>query len=189
MSHAELLRHLLPPSSYDLAAPALGAELDAEGAALDLAQGYADQILQETDPRSTAALLTDWERVYGLSDPYIVAAGISQSFQERRAALVTKVTMRGGQSPAFFVALAAALGYAITITECHPQTSEDDTEYAAHDERFRFVWYVNSALYTLRELSSEDDTEMATAVWGNGLLEAVVKRYRPAHTLVLFAYW
>ena len=29
---------------------------------------------------------------------------------------------------------------------------------------------------------------MATAVWGNTLLECVINRFKPAHTLVLFLY-
>jgi uncharacterized protein YmfQ (DUF2313 family) len=188
MTHADLLRLLLPPSSIDAWAVSINAELVAEGKALDLALGYADMLLQEADPRTTAAMLADWERVYGLPDPYITAAGISQSFAERRAALVAKVVMQGGQSPAFFIGLAASLGYTITITECHPENTEDDTEYPIRDEQYRFVWYVNAASVTVRELTSEDDTEMATAVWGNGLLEAVINRYKPAHTYVLFSY-
>ena len=188
MTHSNLLKLLLPPSSLDPNATALGAELAAEGNALDLALGYADQLLAEADPRTTAAMLADWERVYGLPDPYITAAGIAQSIQERRAALVAKVTMQGGQSKAFFIALAQSLGYAITITECSPHTTEFDTEHPDYDEQYRFVWYVNSALNTVRDRTSEDDTEMATAVWGNGLLEAVINRYKPAHTYVLFAY-
>lgn len=113
---------------------------------------------------------------------------VPQSLPERRAALLAKIRLLGGQSAAFFVALAAALGYAITITECHPQTSEDDSEYEARDDQYRFIWIVNAALYALRELCSEDDSETATAVWGNALLETFITRYKPAHTIVLFAY-
>ncbi|MCM8595124.1 YmfQ family protein [Accumulibacter sp.] len=188
MIHADLLKLLLPPASVDPNGPSIGAELVADGAALDRALGYAEQALEESDPRTTAALLADWERVYGLPDPVLVAAGISQSFQERRSALVAKVTFQGGQSVAFYLALAATLGYTITITECHPETTEDDTEYPVRDEQYRFVWIVNAALYTVRDLVTEDDTEMATAVWGNALLESFLTRYKPAHTLVLFAY-
>lgn len=188
MIHAGLLKLLLPPISIDPNGAALGCELGAEGNALDCALGAAGQILQEADPRTTAAMLADWERVYGLPDPYITANGIIQSFQERRRALVSKVAMQGGQSPAFFISLANSLGYAITITECHPQTTEDTSEYPIQDEQYRFVWYVNSALYTQLDLTSEGDTEMATVVWGNGLLEAVINRYKPAHTHALFAY-
>jgi len=188
MMHIDLLRALLPPSSIDPMGPALGVELTAEGKALDQAQSFADQILLEADPRTTATMLADWERVYGLPEAYIVALGITQSFQERRAMLVAKVTLQGGQSKAFYIGLAAAIGYTITITECVPSTTEYDTEAPIYDEQFRFVWYVNAPSVTVREETTEDDSEMATAVWGNALLEAVINRYKPAHTLALFAY-
>ena len=99
-AHADLLKLLLPQSSYDANGRALGAELAADGNALDLAQWAADQILIEADPRTTAALLADWERVYGLPTNCIAATGIAQSTAERRAALVSRVTMQGGQSAA-----------------------------------------------------------------------------------------
>lgn len=110
------------------------------------------------------------------------------SIPERISALVAKVLMQGGQSRAFFIALAAALGYTITITELTPQTTEFDTEVAVADEQYRFIWQVNAALYALRELTTESGTEMPTAVWDNGLLEVVLNRYKPAHTLALYAY-
>jgi uncharacterized protein YmfQ (DUF2313 family) len=186
MIHAELLQRLLPAVAVAPNGAALLAELRAEGAALDLAEGQ--QILAEADPRSTALLLTDWERVYGLPEACIVQSGVAQSIAERRAALVAKVAMRGGQSRAFFIALAASIGYAITITELFPENTEHNTEVAVMDEQYRFIWQVNAALYSLREETTEDDTEMALAVWGNQLLQCVLNRYKPAHTYILFSY-
>lgn len=188
MGHADLLKRLLPPVSIDPNGQELGVELLAEGYALDAAEWSGDQILQEMDPRTCSMTLPDWERVYGLPESCIAQAGISQSIAARRAALVAKVNMRGGQSRAFFIALAAALGYSITITEWAPQTTEHDSEYPVTDEPYRFIWQVNSSLYNLRELTTEDDTEMATAEWGNTLLQCVINRYKPAHTYVIFAY-
>lgn len=219
MMHADLLRRLLPTASLDGAARCLGAELVADGAALDAALWWADEMLAEMDPRLTVVMLADWERVYGLSfdilhvlTPFLdvnfildvsplvsledasvmsfetVSSVASMSSQERHAALVMKVTMRGGQTPAFFIWLAASIGYVITITEFSPVTTEFDTEQPTRDEQWRYVWQVNAALTNLRESTSEDDTEMATAVWGNDLLESTINRYKPAHTLVVFSY-
>lgn len=188
MTHSDLLKRLLPPASYDPSGPLLATELAAEGAALDLAQSRAEQLLPEMDPRTVSLTLADWERVYGLPDRCVSAAGLVQSSSERVAALVALVTLHGGQSRAFFIALAAAIGYPITITELTPTTTEMDSEQPTYDDQYRFVWVVNAALYTLRELTSEDDTEMATAVWGNVLLECRINRFKPAHTLALFSY-
>ncbi len=188
MIHADLLKLLLPPSSLDPGAPNIAAELAAEGAALDAAEASGDALMDEADPRTTAALLADWERVAGLPDGCVLASGIAQSSAQRRAALVARITMRGGQSPAYFVALALALGYIVTITEGHPHTTQHDTQDPVTDEEFRFIWYVNSPLNTLTNKTTQDDTQIATAVWGNTLLECVINRFKPAHTLVLFFY-
>lgn len=188
MMHSELLKLLLPPVSYDSTGALLNAELSADGNALDLAQSIADQILAEADPRTTAAMFADWERVYGLPEICVTNSGIVQSSQERRAALVAKVIMQGGQHKQFYIDLAASLGYTITINEWAPRNTEHDSEFAVTDEPYRFIWQVNSELNTVRDLKTEDDTEMATAVWGNTLLECTMNRFKPAHTYIIFAY-
>ena len=187
MNHSDLLKLLLP-SSLDANGRAINAELAADGNALDLAQFWADQVLVEADPRTATLTLADWERVYGLPTACTAATGVAQSTAERRAALIGRVTMQGGQSAAYFIALAASIGYTITITEGHPHTTEMDSEDPVTDEQYRFIWFVNSALNTVRELTTEDDTEMATAVWGNTLLECTINQFKPAHTLALFLY-
>lgn len=189
MMHAELLARLLPPVAFDLGnSPVLTAELAADGAALDAAQAWADTIIAEADPRTTALLLADWERVYGLPEDCICQAGVVQSFAERRAALVAKAEMVGSQSAAFYIALAAALGYSITLSELTPFNTESNTEGHVTDESYLYIWQVNSALFNLRELTTEDGTEMATATWGTDLLECVINRYKPAHHFVIFSY-
>lgn len=118
----------------------------------------------------------------------IAQVAIPRSIQERRAALVAKESMQGGQRRQFYIDLAAALGYAITISEWRPYTTEMDSEYGVTDEAWAFVWQVNAPLISLREFTSDDDTEMPLAVWGNNALECVINRYKPSHTHVIFAY-
>lgn len=187
MTHAELLKLLLP-ASLDPSEPALSAEIEAEGLALDASLGRAASLLLEADPRSTSEMLPDWERVLALPDACVAATGEVQTVAQRRAAVVARLTMQGGQSKAYFIALAETLGYEITITEYHPHTTEHDSESPITDEPWRFVWQANAPLNTLRDKTSEDDSEMATAVWGNALLECVISRFKPAHTHVIFSY-
>lgn len=73
----------------------------------------------ETDPRFTTEMLDSWERAFGLPEECMVAP---TTMADRRRALVRKVTELGGQSRAFFIALAEYLGYSITITEFQPWT-------------------------------------------------------------------
>ena len=68
----------------------------------------------QTFPSAVTYTLPDWEKEYGLPDACSTAP---RSTQARLAALRTKVSAFGGQSPAYFVCLARSLGYDITITE------------------------------------------------------------------------
>jgi len=77
----------------------------------------ADLLETETDPRATIEMLSDWERAFGLPDPCVQEP---LTVEERRLVLVQRMTSEGGQSRAFFYALAAALGYVIRIEEYSP---------------------------------------------------------------------
>jgi uncharacterized protein YmfQ (DUF2313 family) len=186
MNHAELLKRLLPPVAYDPNGALLSAELEAEGNALDAAKALADLILIEADPRTTYELLADWERVAGL--PGECVASLAQTVEQRRAALVAKLVERGGQSRAYFIALAAKLGYTVTITEYHEWTVNDDVEAALCGADWNFAFAVNAPLNTVVEWTVESDVEMPFAVWGNELLECAITADKPAHTVALFVY-
>lgn len=184
------LQALLPPG------PAWPRDDDAtitrllHGLAEELARvdGRARQLLEEADPRTTAELFTDWERVAGLPDACAVAFGGEQTTAQRRAALVGRLTTVGGQTPAYFIGLAAALGYAITITEFSEHTVDDDVDNPLYDVAWSFAWQVNAALDTVTELTVDDTVEDPLASWGNALLECVLRRVAPAHTIPIFSY-
>jgi uncharacterized protein YmfQ (DUF2313 family) len=71
----------------------------------------------ESDPRLTIELLPDWERNWGLPDP---CYSEPQTIAARQFALVQRMTIEGAQSREFFIGIAAAIGYTITITEYRP---------------------------------------------------------------------
>jgi uncharacterized protein YmfQ (DUF2313 family) len=89
MNHAELLKRLLPPVAYDGNGTVISAELNAEGDVLDAALLMADKILSEADPRTTYSMLSDWERVAGLS-------ALNLSLGQRHSILTAKLASRGG---------------------------------------------------------------------------------------------
>lgn len=188
MMHRDLLKLLMPPTSYDTSAPTLNAELTAEGNALDTALKSADQVLLEMDARTASLMLGNWESVLGLPDACLVASGVTPTFTQRRAAVVARLNLRGGQNAAFFIGLAQSLGYTVTITELHEQTVNDDVGYPLYGTPWRFVWQVNGALNTIGELSVNDSAADALAWWGNTPLECILNRFKPAHTQAVFAY-
>lgn len=108
--------------------------------------------------------------------------------QERRAALVNKLVTLGGQSPAYYVGLAAALGYAITITEFHAHSVNDDVNHPFYDAAWNFAWQVNAALNSISQLTVNGAVSDALASWGDSVLECVINRLKPAHTTALFSY-
>ena len=150
--------------------------------------GRAADLAEEADPRTTAELLADWERVAGLPDPCVAALGISQTAAQRRAALVAKLTTIGGQSAAYYITLAASLGYTITITEYKTFTVRSKVNDPLNDLPWRFVFTVNAPLNTVRRFTVRSAVNEPLADWGNELLECVINRLKPAHTHVLFAY-
>ena len=55
-----------------------------------------DDLILETDPRTTSELLSDWERNYGLPTDCTIASDLQLTNTQRRAALVSQVVARGG---------------------------------------------------------------------------------------------
>lgn len=157
-------------------------------AELSRVDGRAWQLIEEADPRTVAELFADWERVAGLPDACAVAFGGDQTVAQRRAAMVGRLTTLGGQSPAYFVGIAAALGYAITISEFSEHTVNDDVNHPFYGAAWNFAWQVNAALNTITEITVDSTADDPLAAWGNALLECVINRLRPTHTTVLFSY-
>ena len=72
----------------------------------------AGDVIVETFPCTVSAdMLAEWEATLGLPDCEVLV-----TIQQRQAAVCAKFAMRGGQSINYFVELAAAHGYQITIT-------------------------------------------------------------------------
>lgn len=145
-------------------------------------------LLIESDPRSASELLGDWERVAGLPDPCVVAP---QTVQERRAAVEARITGVGGQSKAFFIQIAARLGYTISIDEFRPFVAGSNAgDSLSNGAAWAHTWRINAPEQTVREFRvGEATVGEALRTWGNEILEcAFDHRLKPAHTNLLFAY-
>lgn len=142
-------------------------------------------LVDEWDPRTTLELLADWERVYGLPDPCV---GSDPSVVQRRNSLVAQIINLGGQTPAYFIAVAAALGFTVTITEFDEYSVEDDVDAFINGPAWAYAWQVNAPLNTVFEMTVDDLVSDPIASWGNEVLECVLERIKPAHTDVLFSY-
>jgi len=161
------------------------AALSEEFARIDARAG---QVIDEADPRNTTELLVDWERVAGLSALSPLDDSLL-STDQRRANLVSRITERGGQSRAYFIARALALGYVITITEFSEWSVTDDVDASLSGVEWNFAWRINAPLTAAGEWTVESDVEaLFSVIWASALMEAAMHDDKPAHTVLLFKY-
>lgn len=183
MLHKDVLR-LLAPIELD------GVEQgdrEVEGAALDAVQARDLDLLLEMHPDASVELLSSWERVLGLPDPCIGELG---TMQERLAAVVAKYVETGGQSRAYFIAVAAALGFTVTISEYRPfQVGVSAVGDPLYGTDWLYAWLVTAPATTITEfavgISAVGDPLRS---WGNELLECAIGKLKPAHTYAVFGY-
>lgn len=190
MSHSDLLKRLLPPFAYEVNGACISAELAAEGAALDAAQQSADALLAEFDPRTTAALFADWERVAALPDN---CCGTDQALTlaQRRQQLIAKITSHGGQSRQFFIDLAAKLGYHdVGITEFRMANCEGNCEQVLRGEDWLFAWQMDIGDYiAIHEMTCTDPCDSPLRSWQATELQCRVEKTKPAHTVALLNWF
>jgi uncharacterized protein YmfQ (DUF2313 family) len=155
--------------------------------------GRAATLIEEVDPLTTLELLGEWERVAALPDS---CAPSTASIRDRQIAVARKISGLGGQTPAFFVALAASLGVEVRIEEFQPFTAGMRCGLPCYsaDWRFAFRVRVSSATETtgdLRFASFRAGVGRAgerLRTGGIASLECLIRRTKPAHSYVLFAY-
>lgn len=148
----------------------------------------AGRLVADSLPTTTTDLLPEWEASLGLPDD---CAGPGQSIAQRVAAVAARWAARGGQSPAYYVRLAAALGFDITIAE-YQASRYGRSRFGARYQgpEWAHAWSVMSRLNTATR------ARFGTArfgdryvSFGNAVLECEIANAAPAHSRVLFRYW
>lgn len=181
MTHEETLTLLLP---VELTGDH-PADIALEGLELDAAQAEADRLLVEMFPDGAVDLLPDWERVYGLTP------SATDPIQYRQARVIMKMRELGGLSRAYFIALAASLGWTITIDELTPfECGVDRCGDRLYIEAIRFIWRVNvsgSAVYRFR-CGQSACGEPLTGWIPNAALQTILEELKPAHTYIIYNY-
>jgi len=161
--------------------------MESPAAELARVDGRAADLIEEADPRTTAEMLTDWERVAALPDP---CTGPLDSIEARRARLVQKLTTVGSQSRAYFIGLATGLGYVDPwIDEFRPYLCTSDCQYSLFTDPWRYAWRLNLREETLEHVfTAQSGCSEALRSWGDEILECVIEQLMPAYTHVLFGY-
>jgi len=146
-----------------------------------------DNLLTEIYPTTTVELLNNWETEYGLPDS---CSQPDDSEETRRKLLLAKYNALGGQTPAYYISLAAYLGYTITITEFNTfRTNINKTNDVLYGEDWMWTWQVNVAEETGIYFKTNQATANEKLIdFGNERLICFLEKYKPSHTLVIFNY-
>lgn len=149
--------------------------------------GRLNDLIPEIFPCSTVELLPEWEATLGLPDPCI---GELNTIPQRQAAVCAKFAARGGQSVEYFIAVAAALGFEITITQFSPfRAGWNRAGQPLCGEDWAHAWRVNVSNTVVTWFRAGFSTAgQPLASWANTMLECVLAHYAPAHTIILWSY-
>ena len=137
-------------------------------------------------PTTTLELLPEWEATLGLPGQCDLGP---QTLQQRQRAVASRFVASGGQSIPYFTAVAAALGYDITVTEFASFVAGRGRAGTPCGDAFANAWQINAPGYTVLNFRAGASTAgEPLASWGNTTLQCVMRSLAPAHTTVLFAY-
>ncbi len=125
-------------------------------------------LLSDAFPLQPVELLPEWESTLGLPDP---CAGPAPTLAARQQQVHARFIAQGGQSRQYFINIAAALGFVVTITEFRAFRFGDRFEGRLYDSAWSYAWQL--------------DVPSSTA---SPVLQCEMLRIKPAHTVVLFNY-
>lgn len=151
-----------------------------DGLLLALAEEFArvdsraDQLMIEADPRTVDEMLGDWERAHGLPDGCVVA---EPTIPGRRLALHQRVATLGGLSEPYFIGLAALLGYDTEVEEFDLSRVAFPLPRRINGRPWAYAWRL--AIYGPTEIGGD-------GLYASADLECVIRRLKPAHTIVSF---
>lgn len=146
-----------------------------------------DNLLTEAYPLTSFELLTDWERITGLPEG---CEGAATTIQLRREAVDRKLSSIGGQSKAFYEDVAARLGYDVEISDYKVfRAGSGAAGDALNDAPWGHAFRVDAPAETIRSFRAGSGAAgEPLSSWGNQLLECVMNRIKPAHTIAIYTY-
>lgn len=178
MLHSTALKLLIPLQLgvvHDL-------DIVIEGAQLDQAQSRDDVLAAEFFANSTYSLLEAWERNYATApffdDPLVI----------RQNRVVQKMSELGRLDLAYFVHIAAALGYVVTLEELHPfmpgwSGAGDELGDDGSDWCWR-CFYTDGEAYAFRAGGSFAGENLSYSY--SDLMRQIFNALKPADTFVEF---
>lgn len=139
-------------------------------------------------PATATVLLPEWEATLGLPDSCSLEE--IDSISLRQKAVVSKLLKTGGQSKAYFISLAAEMGFTITITEFRQARAGISAAGAAlNGGEWPFTWRITAPETTISPaVAGGSYCGDPLRSWGNKKLECQFFKLIPSHTILQFGY-
>lgn len=159
------------------------------GIAEELARVHrrSDDLIKELNPGTTTELIDRYEKLTGLPDECVIDG--AQTLTQRQQRLDAKINIVGGINKAFYEAQIRALGYDGTLSIQQYQNVTQNPEQLGFGELWNFYWEVT--LYEdamIDYFTTQSDCTEALRTWGNNIIECVIDKLKPSHTVVLYSY-
>jgi len=144
-------------------------------------------LLVSAFPSTATDLIPEWQETLGLPDP---CAGEAATIAQQRQQIVARLTDGGGQSSTYFVQLAKALGYAITVTNDAPfRCGQSRAGQHVGGEEWFFVWAVHAPEFTVNPfLAGHSTAGESLGSFGNAVLVCEFESRQPAHSVLQFVF-
>ena len=153
---------------------------------LDLVEAQLDKLRTQLHPNSATELLPDWLAMLALPDTCTQVSTV----QELQGQAWERYIQTGGTSAVYFIALAASLGYPITIADNPPfRANRNTTGQPLNGGQRRYSWTVTAPLQRIVRFTvgiSRTGDPLLTRT--DGVLECILNRLKPAHTQIEFKY-
>jgi uncharacterized protein YmfQ (DUF2313 family) len=194
--YAAVLRKLLPRgrvwtrADVDSGGGTQAAVLDGLAHTPETIDSDALSLIAGSFPATADQLLPEWNASLGLPDPCF---GPFQNDDDNRTQIIARLIGTGGQSKAYFIALAATLGYTIKITEfsVHTVIRQVTTPIANTDWAHGWLVTIVSAPPPVYHTVT-DPVSGPLSAWGTSptltMIECLLRRYAPAQTVLAFSY-
>jgi len=144
-----------------------------------------DLLNRESFPCTAIEMLPDWERVLGLPDECTPPA---QSLAERQRAVCLKLAARGGQTKAYYIAIAEQAGFEIEIIEHFPSRVGIARAGCMRVGSCPYWWTVKVLGLTVSPARAGCFAagDPLCTIPNFDVLRCVILRAAPAHTIVTF---
>lgn len=175
--YRKLLQSLLPKGAFwsKSESSTFTQLLSAFGEELARVEQRGEDLINETFSGTISELFTEWEIDFNIP---VSGFNLAYTTENRRAEIKTKIIAVGQQNKEYFLEIASALGYTITITEFEKSLAGVITPGSSiiSEDKCIFYWLVNIWV------SDRNDAYIADLIYN-------IEQKKPAHTIVLFRFY